>query len=393
MPKSSDFTRDDFRKKFSDALKTNDEEKVAEVFCSFAEEMRKGIENDYLEYQKTKDNAILEKRGVRTLTADETKFYKELIKAAREDSIEKGFEGLENAFPETVIDQVLDDIKTIFPLLGAISIQNTATLTKMIVNKKGVQFAVWGPLGSKITQELDGAIAKVEVGTKKLTAFMVISKDMMDAGPQWIDAYVRAVLAEALGAGLCKAIIAGTGKNEPIGMMKNPDGSVTEGVYPDKEAVKITDLSPKTIGSIAKTISKGPNNRKRAVPRLLMAVNPTDYFDKVMPATTYLTPNGTYVQNVMPYPTDIVQDVNVPDGKAIFGLASRYFMGVGKGGAGGKVEYSDEVRFLDDERVYITKMYGDGMPLDGNAFVVADIFGLEPANYEVTVRQKETAAS
>ena len=266
MPKSSDFTRDDFRKKFSDALKTNDEEKVAEVFCSFAEEMRKGIENDYLEYQKTKDNAILEKRGVRTLTADETKFYKALIKAAREDSIEKGFEGLENAFPETVIDQVLDDIKTIFPLLGAISIQNTATLTKMIVNKKGVQFAVWGPLGSKITQELDGAIAKVEVGTKKLTAFMVISKDMMDAGPQWIDAYVRAVLAEALGAGLCKAIIAGTGKNEPIGMMKNPDGSVTEGVYPDKEAVKITDLSPKTIGSIAKTISKGPNNRKRAVP-------------------------------------------------------------------------------------------------------------------------------
>lgn len=47
MPKSSDFTRDDFRKKFSDALKTSDEEKVAEVFCSFAEEMRKGIENDY----------------------------------------------------------------------------------------------------------------------------------------------------------------------------------------------------------------------------------------------------------------------------------------------------------------------------------------------------------
>lgn len=40
-------------------------------------------------------------------------------------------------------------------------------------------------------------------------------------------------------------------------MMKNPDGSVTEGVYPDKEAVKITDLSPKTIGSIAKQSLKG----------------------------------------------------------------------------------------------------------------------------------------
>lgn len=39
---------------------------------------------------------------------------------------------------------------------------------------------------------------------------------MMDAGPQWIDAYVRAVLAEALGAGLCKAIIAGTGKTSQL---------------------------------------------------------------------------------------------------------------------------------------------------------------------------------
>ena len=127
--------------------------------------------------------------------------------------------------------------------------------------------------------------------------------------------------------------------------------------------------------------------RSRAVPELLMIINSKEYFDKIMPATTYLTPAGTYVNNVLPYPTKIVQDENVPDNKAIFGLASRYFMGVGKGGSGGKIEYSDEVRFLDDERVYITKLYGNGMPLDGNAFVVADISGLTPANLEVTVKE------
>jgi len=264
----------------------------------------------------------------------------------------------------------------------------------MIVNKKGVQLAAWGALGSKITKELDGAIGKIEIGTNKLTAFMAISKDMLDAGPVWIDAYVRAVLVEALGGALCKAIVAGTGKDEPIGMLKDVSetASVTAGVYPDKAAVKITDLSPKTFGALAKAIAQGPNGRPRSVPKLLMVVNPSEYFDKVMPATTFLTPNGTYVNNVLPYPTDIVQDVNVPDGKAIFGLASRYFMGVGKGGAGGKIEFSDDFRFLDDERVYITKMYGNGMPLDENAFVIADISKLEPTKYEVVLKDTSAGA-
>lgn len=60
-------------------------------------------------------------------------------------------------------------------------------------------------------------------------------------------------------------------------------------------------------------------------------------------------------------------------------------MGVGKGGSGGQLEYSDEFQFLDDNRVYKIKIYGNGMPLDNNAFVVADISGLEPMKQQVVV--------
>lgn len=80
-----------------------------------------------------------------------------------------------------------------------------------------------------------------------------------------------------------------------------------------------------------------------------------------------------------------MQDLNVPAGKAIFGLANRYFMGVGKGGSGGQIEYSDEFQFLDDNRVYKIKMYGNGMPLDNNAFVLADISGLQPMKQQIIV--------
>lgn len=387
--KSKDVILQELKAKFENALKSEDSDAITQALTDFAAGIQEDVLNDYKTYQRTNDSAILAQRGVRQLTAEETKFYQRLGNAARTGTkdIKQAFEGEENAFPQTVIDAVLSDIKTQFPLLDAINVQNTSTLTKFIVNKKGIQLAVWGLLNSAITEELSGAIDVIDVGTNKLTAFMIISKDMLDAGPVWMDAYVRAVLVEANGAGLCKGIVAGTGKNEPIGMLKNvaDDAPVVDGVYPDKTAVMITDLSPKTIGGIAKTIATGPNGRSRSVPQLLVVVNSVEYFDKIMPATTYLTPNGTYVNNVLPYPSQIVQDENVPTGKAIFGLAPRYFMGVGKGGSGGRIEYSDEYKFLEDERVYITKLLGNGRPLDNNAFVVADISGLTPANLKVNV--------
>ena len=86
---------------------------------------------------------------------------------------------------------------------------------------------------------------------------------MLDVGPEWMDAYVRAVLAEALGNGLSQGIVAGTGKDQPIGMTKDLSASVdpTTG-YKDKTPIVITDLSVKTIGGIAATLAQGPNVQK-----------------------------------------------------------------------------------------------------------------------------------
>lgn len=387
--KSKDLINKELRESFTNALKSEDEGAITEALTNFALSIQQDVMEDYRAYQSTNDAAILSARGIRQLTNKETKFYDALIKSAKTGDIRQAFTGLDNAFPETVIDATLDDIKSEYPLLSVINVQNTATLTKIIVNKKGVQLAVWGALSSAITQELEGAIGTINLEKNKLSAFMLVSKDMLDAGPVWVDAYVRAVLKEAISAGLRKAIISGTGKDEPIGMIKSvaDDVTVTGGVYPDKETKAITDLSPLTLGSIAATIATGPSGRKRAVPELLMVVNPVDYFQKVFPSTTYLTTAGVYVHDVLPYPTKIIQDENVPDGKAIFGLASKYFLGIGMGGTGGKIEFSDDVKFLEDERAYITKLHGDGRALDDNAFVYCDISGLVPSNLEVTVKE------
>ena len=68
------------------------------------------------------------------------------------------------------------------------------------------------------------------------------------------------------------------------------------------------------------------------------------------------------------------------------GLADRYFMGLGTGTAkGGKIEYSDEYKFLEDQRVYKIKLYGNGRPMDENAFILLDISGLTPYVQQVKV--------
>ena len=50
-----------------------------------------------------------------------------------------------------------------------------------------------------------------------------------------------------------------------------------------------------------------------------------------------------------------------------------------------KIEYSDEVNFLEDERVYLVKLYGNGRPLDNTSFLYLDISNLRPVHPIVRV--------
>jgi hypothetical protein len=150
-----------------------------------------------------------------------------------------------------------------------------------------------------------------------------------------------------------------------------------DGVYPRKTAITVTALDQTTFGTILNTLSQGPNSKRRAIQKIIMVVNPADYFTKVMPATTVRATDGSFTKDVFPFPTEVFSCSSMPQGYAVFGIGSRYFAGLGTS-KGGKIEYSDEYKFLEDQRAYLIKLYGDGKPLDANAFVLADISGLAP---------------
>lgn len=385
--KNKDLIQQELKDSLAVAMKSTDENAIAMALAAFAESVQENVMEEFETYQKTQDSNILTKRGVHQLTATEDKFYQSVISAMKSTDPRQAFATLPSAYPETIIDNVIADIKAAHPLLAAINFTNTTILTKMIVNKQGVQLAFWGPINSAITKELSGQIGVIDLTLCKLSAYMPISKDMLAVGPQWIDAYVRSVLSEAIALATEEAIINGTGKDMPIGMNRSvaDDVTVTAGVYPLKTPMVVSNLNPLTFGAIAGKLAVAPNGKQRPVAKILIVVSPLDYFTRVYPNTTVRAVDGSYNYNVLPFPTEIIQSTAVTAGTAIFGLADKYLLGIGAGTNGGKVEYSDEFRWLDDERVYLTKMFGNGRALDDNAFILADITGMTAAVLEVAV--------
>lgn len=363
------------------ALQSEDPNAFAEAMAQFANSIQKDILDQARKEMNevNSDNQILSSRGVHLLTTEEKEYYNEVIAA-------EGFGGVDKLVPPTTINRVFDDLQQNHPLLSRIEFQNVTGTSQWLVNTSGQNPAWWGKLCDDIKQLLTKGFELISVDLFKLSAYIPVCKAMLDLGPEWLDRYVRAVLEEAMAIGLEEGIVKGSGKDEPVGMIRDLKGAVVDGVYPEKTAVPLTDLSPATLGAevmaklaITAKDESGNPTMTRVVESVLMVVNPVDYWTTLFGALSYRVQTGQYVFN-LPVETDIVPSNAVPLGKMIVGVARDYFMGVG---STRKIEYSDEVRFIEDERVYISKQYANGRPKTADSFLVFDISGINaPAEPE-----------
>lgn len=138
---------------------------------------------------------------------------------------------------------------------------------------------------------------------------MPVCKAMLELGPEWLDSFVRQVLYEAYANGLEAGAVSGDGNGKPIGMNRQvgDNVTVTGGVYPEKSAIAVSDLSPATIGNLLALLATDPNGKARTVRDVILVVNPVDYFQRIMPATTLMGPDGSYRNDVLPYPMTVIQ--------------------------------------------------------------------------------------
>ncbi|MED2797375.1 phage major capsid protein [Bacillus thuringiensis] len=358
-----------------EALENGDAQAVAERIVANMEgnmqhiqDMMNGIINEAQQAKDEKwDAQVLAARGVRALTNEEQKFYNAAIEVQSFDEVTK-------LMPPTIFERVFEDLEKEHPLLSLINFQTTGATTQWVLRKEGASVVFWGDVCDNIKEMTDEGFYTVDQGMFKLSGFLVVCKAMFELGPSWLDKYVRTFMKEVVAEELENVVVSGTGKKQPIGMIKDLKGAVTDGIYPDKEPVVLKDFSPTTIGKeiLAPTTKKGT----RRYTGVTLIVNPLDYVTKFFPIGAKRKDDGTWTYDNFGVPgLTMVQSPAVPLNRMISGKPKDYFMGVG---SEQKLESTDVLRMVEDQRLYLIRQLANGRPLDHDSFTIFDITALEP---------------
>lgn len=361
---------EDARKELFEAMMSEDAEKQEVAFTNFTEALQEDIMNKANEKIKNigneyNDKQILINRGImKPLTSTEMKFFNEVVER-------KGFEGVKSAFPVTIIQDVFKKLKTEHPLLSKIDMVDTTGLAKYIFAKPNKATGFWGPICEDIKQMIIAAFEEVDLDSSRLSGFVAVCKGMIELGPEWLAEYIITLIYEIMSTSLEIAVVAGDGKNKPIGMIKKLSGAV-DSVYPDKDKVTLSELDYNSLVGIRAALAKAHLDGAG----VSVLVNPVSYWSKLFTALVLRTPEGEFVRDRLSTGEEIIESYAVPEDTLVIGNPANYFLGVS---GDVRIDKYTETLAIEDMDLYIAKFYGFGVAKDPNAFFVADIAGVKGA--------------
>jgi hypothetical protein len=314
----------------------------------------------------TLDQVVLSNRGADVLTAEETKFFNAVVKS-------DGFQD-ELILPETIEERIYDDLTTEHPLLSVINFRNLGTISLTAITSEYEGAAVWGPIFGDIKGQLNAAFKQEKIAQSKLTAFVVLPKDLAKFGPKWVAAYVQTQITETYAVALENAIINGVGptKDQPIGLIRDLQAAVdpTNGHSKKVSVGELTLADPKTIirefAGIGKTLSTKQDGKKLNVNgKVALIINPADAWD-LKADFTIQNSLGDYITK-LPFNFTLIESEFATEGELIAFVKDRY-----DAYRGGGVEVSQykETLAMEDCNLHIAKTFAFGKPRDNKVAAI-----------------------
>ncbi|EAF5144973.1 phage major capsid protein [Listeria monocytogenes] len=316
------------------------------------------------EARQEADQYISASRTDKNITNEEIKFFNDINK-------EVGYKE-ETLLPQTVVDEIFEDLTTEHPFLASIGMRTTGLRTKFLKSETS-GLAVWGKIFGEIKGQLDATFSEEESIQNKLTAFVVVPKDLENFGPVWVKRFVVTQIEEAFAVALESAFIIGDGKDKPVGLTRKvgKGTNVVDGVYPEKVASgTLTFASSKITVNELTDVYKYHSVKENGHPlnvagKVTLLVNPTDAWD-VKKQYTSLNANGVYV-TALPFNLNIIESLFVPEKKAISYVAERYDALIG-----GPLDIGtyDQTLAIEDLNLYAAKQFAYGKAKDDKAAAV-----------------------
>lgn len=318
------------------------------------------------------DQAVQAALGGIQMDSQERKFIMELVGTAGEDVGKNAAATV----PPTTINRVMENLVKNHDLIKAVDVINGGLTTEFIYSI-GVNTAFWGALCAEVKELADKGFRKMSIGQLKLSAYIPVCKAFIDLNsPEWLLNYVVTILSESIAIALEQAIVDGTGKEMPIGMRRSLVNA-SEGKQTPLDPTEIADFSPEELGKLMAMLTKPTIDTTNSIvldrtvnpADIMILMNPTTYWTKFYPNYTVQNALGQYVSGLA-LPFQIKQSTAVPEDEFIIGNPKDYLFVLGKGATLG---FSDEHRYIQDERVYMSKMYGNGTPKGENLFIRATL--------------------
>lgn len=351
------------REAFLNSVQNNEpEDKQAELYGDMVNQI---AEEAKRQARQETESVIATNPAEAKMSARERKFFNEI-------ETEVGYKD-EKLLPQETIDRIFEDLTTEHPLLSKIGLRNAGLRMKFLKSEtEGV--AVWGKIFGEIKGQLDAAFSEEETIQNKLTAFVVIPKDLQDYNVSFIEEFVRTQINEAFAVALEAAFVSGDGDDKPIGLNRDINDGSTSGsttTYPEKDTEgELTFADPdQTVNELTdvyKFHSVKENGHPLAVEgRVSMIVNPSDLWN-VKKQYTSLNAQGTYV-TALPYNLDIVESVAQETGKVTTFVQGRYdaFLGGGM-----TIRKYDQTLAIEDMDLYTAKQMAYGKAKDIKATAV-----------------------
>lgn len=319
----------------------------------------------------------------RHVKRDDVKAFIQRMKDRIQES--RGVKEADILIPQVTLDLLRENLEDYSKLLKYVNLRQVPGKSRQLVFA-GIPEAIWTEACGTLN-ELDFGYSLMELDGYKVGGFVPVCNAVLeDADPVNLYNEILEILAAAIGLAVDKAIIYGTGKKMPLGVVTRLAQTQKPNDYSEKQR-PWENLLTSNIQKLTKTkaadffadlarASKAAKG-KFAKNKMTWVMNESTKNELIARGISLNAAGAivTGINDTMPVlGGDILTYDFIPDGDIIGGYFENYLLAER---AGGTFAVSEHVQFIEDNTVFKGTARYDGAPAIAEAFVVININNLD----------------